>query len=287
MTRTPGTSRKSGRAIPLAGRGVRLAFALPAAVIFAVFFLLPLLSVVREAADDHGAAFGRVLADPVFWRGVRGSLVLGTLAPAFSVLVGFLVALNLARLSERARAVALFAISLPLTFSGLVIAYGFILVFGRSGFVTLLLAKLGADPAVVGGFIFTPMGLGLAYSYYLIPRVVLVMLPVLTNFDRAQIAAARSLGANSFTAHLDILVPQVMPALITAFCLTAAVAIGAYGTALALVGTQVNILPLVLYSKISDAGSDFPAAAAISLLLMGLCCAVVGAAELIRARRAA
>ncbi|MGU3494270.1 ABC transporter permease [Xanthobacteraceae bacterium A53D] len=284
MAQTARTGR--GRSIPLAGWRVRLAFLLPALVLFALFFALPLASVVREALGEDGSAFSRVLADPVFWQGVKGSLILGTLAPAFSVLVGFLVALHLARLSERTRAIALFAISLPLTFSGLVIAYGFILVFGRSGFVTLLLAELGADPAVVGAFIFSPVGLGLAYSYYLIPRVVLVMLPVLSNFDRSQIAAARSLGASGFSAHLDILVPQVAPALITAFCLTSAVAIGAYGTALALAGTQVNILPLVLYSKISDAGSDFPAAAAISLLLMGLCCAVVGLAELVRPRRA-
>ncbi|GGF70770.1 ABC transporter permease [Azorhizobium oxalatiphilum] len=279
------TNAPTGRSIPLAGRGIRLAFVLPALILLGLFFVLPLISVAREAAAENGAAFGRVLRDPVFWQGVKGSLVLGTLAPAFSVVVGFLVALHLSRLSEGVKALALFAISLPLTFSGLVIAYGFILVFGRSGFVTLLLAKLGADPAVVGGFIFSPVGLGLAYSYYLIPRVVLVMLPVLSNFDRSQIAAARSLGAGNITAHLDVLVPQVMPALITAFCLTSAVAIGAYGTALALVGTQVNILPLVLYSKISDAGSDFPAAAAISLLLMGLCCLVVGVAELFRPRR--
>ncbi|WP_332122499.1 ABC transporter permease [Azorhizobium caulinodans] len=280
-------SAKQGRSIPIAGRGVRLAFALPGLLVLALFFVLPLGSIAREAFSEGGSAFARVLADPVFWGGVRGSLILGTLAPGFSVVVGFLVALHLATLSERTRGLALFAISLPLTFSGLVIAYGFILVFGRSGFVTLLLARLGADPAVVGRFIFTPVGLGLAYSYYLIPRVVLVMLPVLTNFDRSQIAAARSLGATGFTAHLDILVPQVMPALITAFCLTSAVAIGAYGTALALVGTQVNILPLVLYSKVSDAGSDFPAAAAISLLLMGLCCAVIGLAELVRRARPA
>lgn len=264
----------------LARPGVLVGFSIPALVVFVLFFVLPLSVVVVEASADGGAAFARVLADTVFWQGLRGSLVLGTLAPAFSVAVGFVVALYLARLSPAARSGLLFAISLPLTFSGLIIAYGFILVFGRSGFFTLLLAEVGADPAVVGGFIFSPAGLGLAYSYYLIPRVVLVMLPVLINFDQVQLTAARSLGAASFRAHWDILLPQVLPTMIAAFCLTSAVAIGAYGTALALVGTQVNILPLVLYSKISETGSDFPAAAAISVILMGVCCAVIALAEI-------
>jgi putative spermidine/putrescine transport system permease protein len=78
-----------------------------------------------------------------------------------------------------------------------------------------------------------------------------------------------------------VLVPQVFPSLVAAFCLCAAVAIGAYGTALALVGTQINILPLVLYSKISDVGTDLPAAAAISVVLMAVCSLVFAAAEVL------
>jgi hypothetical protein len=48
-----------------------------------------------------------------------------------------------------------------------VIAYGFILAFGRAGFVTMLLAALGADPNAIGGAIYTMPGLAFAYAYYL------------------------------------------------------------------------------------------------------------------------
>lgn len=267
-------------------RSVLLALCVPGAVWLLLFFALPLSVLVVESAADGGSAYGRLWQDRVFWRGLQGSLILGTVAPLASVVAGFLVAMFLARLREGVRTALLFVISLPLTFSGLIIAYGFILVFGRAGFFTLLLAELGADPAVVGGFIFSPAGLALAYCYYLIPRVVMVVLPVLQNFDVTQIAAARSLGAGSIRAHLEILLPQVFPSLLTAFCLTSAVALGAYGTALALVGTQVNILPLVLYSKISETGSDFPAAAATSVVLMGICCVVIALAEIFSPRGA-
>jgi putative spermidine/putrescine transport system permease protein len=69
------------------------------------------------------------------------------------------------------------------------------------------------------------------------------------------------------------------------FCLITAVVIGAYGTALALVGTQVNILPLQLYSMISESGSDFGAAAALSLVLMAICSSVMAVGETVAARR--
>jgi len=255
------------------------AFAAPGVAVLGLFFLVPICAVLIGAFSDGGSAFGRLFADPVFWNGLRGTLILGTAAPLFSLVIGFCVALTLSRLAPRARATALIAISLPLTFSGLIVAYGFILLLGRSGFVTLLLAEVGLDPAVTGAFIFSPFGLGLAYSYYLVPRVVLIVLPAISNFDRAQLSAARSLGAGGMRALVDVMLPQIMPSLVAAFCLTSAVAVGAYGTALALVGTQVNILPLVLYSKVSETGTDLPAASAASLVLVAICALVVSVGE--------
>lgn len=265
-----------------ASRSTLIAFALPGVLVLALFFLLPVSTVLIGAFSDGGAAFHRLATDPVFWNGLRGTLILGTAAPLFSLAVGFCVALTLARISPTLRTSALIAISLPLTFSGLIVAYGFILLLGRAGFVTLLLAELGFDPAVTGAFIFSPLGLGLAYSYYLVPRVVLIVLPAILNFDRTQLIAARSLGANAFRSVVEIMLPQIMPSLVAAFCLTSAVAVGAYGTALALVGTQVNILPLVLYSKISETGTDLPAASATSLVLVAICALVVSLGEMIR-----
>ena len=54
-----------------------------------------------------------------------------------------------------------------------------------------------------------------------------------------------------------MLLPQVAAPVVAAFCLVAAVVFGAYGTALALVGTQLPILPLRLYSLISETGLGF------------------------------
>jgi ABC-type molybdate transport system permease subunit len=165
-------------------------------------------------------------------------VVLGVSAGLVALIVGVPVALHLSRMSPRARAVLQVLIALPLTFSGLIVAYGFILVLGRAGFVTLLLAELGADPATVSSLLYGPFGLVLAYVYYLSPRVILLLLPVLTNFDQRQLQAAESLGSSRIRALADILLPQLAPTLFSAFCLVSAVAIGTYGTALALVGTR-------------------------------------------------
>ena len=256
--------------------------ALPGVGVLAAFFLAPLATVFVEAGQEN--AIARLFATPEFWDALGASLWLGARAAALSLIVGIGVAAHLARVSPRLRSALQVLIALPLTFSGLIVAYGFILLLGRAGFVTLLLEKLGADPAAIAGAFYGPVGLIVAYSYYLIPRVVLMLLPVFLNFDARQMQAAESLGAPRWRAWLEIVLPQVAPTFLAAFCLVAAVAIGAYGTALALVGTQLNILPLRLYSLIADAGADFPLASAVSVLLLAVCSLIMAVAEIAAAR---
>ena len=266
-------------------RGLFFVLAAPGSALLVFFFLIPLAAVSRDGFTDGGSAFLRVLRNDLFWGGLRGTLVLAGTASVFSLVVGFAVALHLSRMGETARTVLVFFIALPLTFSGLIVAYGFILSYGRAGFITQLIATVGVDPATFSRLLYSPQGLAFASSYYLIPRVIMLLLPVLVNFDTAQFAAAESLGATRGQIIRDVLVPQILPTALTAFCLVAAVVIGAYGTALALVGTQVNILPLQLYSMISETGSDFPAAAALSMLLMAMCTSIIAAGEFVAARR--
>ena len=260
------------------------ALALPGAVLFTLCFALPGLAIFANALVDGGSAFSRVLGTAGFAGALAGSAALTLVAAALSTTVGVAVALHLSRLPEKRRTLLSFVIALPLTFSGLIVAYGFILGYGRAGFVTQLLARAGFDAATIGGALFTPVGLAFASSYYLIPRVVIGMLPVLVNFDRAQLAAAESLGATSLQSFRQVLLPQVAAPMIASFFLAAAVVFGAYGTALALVGTQLPILPLRLYSLISETGSDFPAAAALALLITATCSAMLATGEWIGAK---
>lgn len=257
----------------------------PAWLFMALFFALPLAALVPEAFAGGGSAFGRLWAHPLLPASVRNTLALGLTAGGVSALVGTAVAIELARQPAARRRWMMTLLGLPLAFSGLVIAYGFILAFGRAGFVTQLLAGLGADPATVGGWIYGAAGLGFAYAYYLVPRVALALYPVFANLDLRPMLAARTLGATRWQAFRDTVLAEVAPSVLGNACLVAAIAMGTYGTALALVGTQLNILPLLLYAQVGDGGSDFSLAAALSLLLMGLCVAVMAVGDAAARRR--
>jgi putative spermidine/putrescine transport system permease protein len=257
----------------------------PAWAFMGAFFVAPLLALVPEAFAESGAAFKRVLADPLFQKSALNTVLLGLAAGLISGIVGTMIAVELARQPRARRQFMITLLGLPLAFSGLVIAYGFILAFGRAGFVTQVLAILGADPARVGAWIYSVSGLALAYAYYLIPRVALSLYPVFANLDLRPVDAARTLGASRARAFMDTVVPEVWPSVVSSACMVAALAMGTYGTALALVGTQLNILPLMLLSKVSDSGSDFPAAAAMSLVLLGICIVFLGVGDVLTTRR--
>lgn len=257
----------------------------PAWLFMALFFAAPLAALLPEAFGEGGEAFGRMFADGMFWQALRNTLGLGLTAGAVSAVVGTMIAIELARQPAHRRHWMMTLLGLPLAFSGLVIAYGFILAFGRAGFVTQLLGYLGADPAVVGSWIYTVGGVGLAYAYYLVPRVALSLYPLFANLDPRPMDAARTLGASRLRAFVDTVIPEVAPSVFSSACLVAALAMGTYGTALALAGTQLNILPLMLLSKVSDGGSDFAGAAAMSLLLMAVCVVVMGIGDVFTSRR--
>lgn len=263
------------------GRGaVRRLGALPAYAWLLLFLLLPLGSLLVEVAIESEALSVSLREDALLGSAAWNTLLLGAGTATLSLLAGAPLARAVARLSERKRQLMLVLLGVPLTFSGLVIAYGFILAFGRAGFITQLLAMLGADPAVAGQWIYSTGGLAFAYGYYLIPRVGLIMVPLFANLDRRPYDAALTLGAPPWRAWLDTDFRELAPSFAAIWCLIAAVAMGTYGTALALAGTQINILPLLIYLKISDGSGDFPMAAALSLLLLGMCVLVLAAGEL-------
>ncbi|MGZ2746394.1 ABC transporter permease [Burkholderia stagnalis] len=260
--------------------------AAPAAALLAVFFALPLAALVGAAFTEGGRAFAAVFGDPLVADAVVRSLALAVFAGTLSVGVGMPVALALAGQSPARRRWSLALLGVPLAFSGLVIAYGFILAFGRAGFVTTLLAMLGANANEIGGAIYTMPGLAFAYAYYLIPRVALMLYPALANLDRRPLEAALTLGARPWRAWLDVAWRELWPSVASAWCLVTAIALGTYGTAIALAGTQINILPLLMYLKLSDGQTDFSQAAVLSIALTAICTCVLALGEcLVRQRR--
>ena len=253
-------------------RGWKYLLLLPLAAALGLFLVLPLLFVLFESfwVDGHFSLANYLL---VFRRGryseaLRTSLVL-SFTTAF---IGAALGLPLSYLVHKSRApwrdLLLSITAVPLTFSGLIIGFAFIVLLGTSGFITMLLQRFfDINPLEFSAFLFTWKGLVVAYLYFLIPRMILTMVAAWSNADWSQVEAAVSLGAPFRTVLARVLFPMLGPSLLAGSSLLFAVSMGAFGTAFALTGTAVKILPLVIYNQISDVTVEVSRANGLAIVL--------------------
>jgi ABC-type uncharacterized transport system permease subunit len=253
-------------------RGWKLLLLLPLVAALGFFLVLPLLFVVFESfwIDGHLslANYALVFRRGLYSESLRTSLVL-SVSTAF---IGAALGLPLSYLVHKSRApwrdILLSITAVPLTFSGLIIGFAFIVLLGTSGFITMLLQRFfDINPLDFSAFLFTWKGLVVAYLYFLIPRMILTMVAAWSNADWSQVEAAISLGAPFPTVLLRVLFPMLGPSLLAGTSLLFAVSMGAFGTAFALTGTAVKILPLVIYNQISDVTVEVSRANGLAVIL--------------------
>jgi len=93
------------------------------------------------------------------------------------------------------------------------------------------------------------------------------MISAWSKADWSLIDAAYSLGASKWMTLRKVLLPMIWPAVLAGSSLLFAVSMGAFGTAFALSGTGVKILPLVIYTHVSEISVDIGKANALAIIL--------------------
>jgi ABC-type uncharacterized transport system permease subunit len=245
---------------------------IPITLVLAVFLLWPFVLVLWESLFSEGRLslvnYTSLFIKPLYRESLFTSLVLSVSTALIGTIIGIPLSYVLYKSGGKSKGILMTINAIPLTFSGLVVGFSFIVLLGSSGFITLLLKKfVGIDPLEFSAFLFTWRGLMVAYLYFLIPRMILTMISAWSNADWTLLEAAASLGAGPFTILFKILIPMLGPAILAGSSLLFAVSMGAYGTAFALTGVAVKILPLVIFTHVSDLAADIEKADALAVVL--------------------
>ncbi len=245
---------------------------LPLVGVLAFFLFWPLMLVVWESLFLEGrfslSNYTSMFVSKLYRESLATSLVLSVSTTLLGVLIGLPLSYGMHRSGPRMQNAILTLASIPLTFSGLVVGFAFIVLLGTSGFVTLLLKKFfDINPLEFSAFLFTWRGLVVAYCYFLIPRMILTMTAAWSTADWSLLEAARSLGAGPVRILFRVLLPMIGPAVLAGSSLLFAVSMGAFGTAFSLTGIGVKILPLVIYTHVSELSTDIAKADALAVFL--------------------
>jgi putative spermidine/putrescine transport system permease protein len=132
-------------------------------------------------------------------------------------------------------------------FAGIPLAFAFIATLGTIGIVTQFMTEqLGVNPYDHGFSLFTKTGIELAYLYFQIPLMILVIAPAIDGLKREWREAAANLGATPLQFWRYVGVPVLMPSLLGAMILLFGNSFAAYATAYGLTSGGVSLVPITI-----------------------------------------
>lgn len=243
---------------------------LPFALLFFLFQIAPLIWVIVgsvQTPDGIGFDYYREIWESPFYRQAFGnSLRIGLWSSLVGLGIATLGAAALRYSSERVRRVMLAFVTMTGNFSGVPLAFAFIIVLGVNGALTLLLRQWG----VIEGFnLYSGAGLIIIYTYFQIPLALLLLYPAFDALQDDWRDAAALLGASRARYVWHVALPVLTPALLATFIILLANAVGAYASAYALTTGNFNLVTIRIASLVSgDIFLEPNLAAALAVWLM-------------------
>ena len=180
-----------------------------------------------------------------------------------SVALGLPAAYILANYEFRGRRTLRSLTILPFVLPGIMVAVGFFAMFGQGGTLNSLLSVAGLGP-----FPFIerhPLAIIIvAHAFYNAPLVARITVAAWESVDIRAVETARSLGASDRRAFLDVVVPQLLPSVLTGALLTFIFTFMTFPIVLALGGLQLATVEVWIYDRVQRL--DFTEAAALAIL---------------------
>ena len=188
--------------------------AVPYVVWMAFFVVAPLVLVVVYAFTTRDSGFTiENFSSMLQYAGVFGrSFLLAFLATLICILLGYPLALLLAREQSRLRGMAMLLILLPMWMNFLLRTYSWVFLLERNGFFNTLLATIGLPKLDI---IDTPAAVVLGMVYNFLPFMVLPIFSVIEKIDPRVIEAAQDLGANNLQVFLRVIFPLSLPGVLS------------------------------------------------------------------------
>ena len=223
-----------------------------------VIVLIPLAAVAWHAAELGPAAIWRVVSSPDTRAALQLSLFSSLAVAAINAVVGTIIAWVLVRDTFAGKTIVNALIDLPFALPTIVAGLTLLALYGPKGVFGVNLA-------------YTRAAVMLALLFVTLPFVVRSVQPVLMELEQDVEEAASSLGAHGFTVFRRVVLPSLLPAIVSGAGLSFARAIGEFGSVVLISGNipfKTQIAPVRIFALIESGDSAGAAALAVVLLLI-------------------
>ncbi|MNH49202.1 Sulfate transport system permease protein CysT [compost metagenome] len=258
-------TRQAGRSFwkaPSALPGFSLSLGFTAA--YLSFFVIIPLTALAIRPWDHGLdGVIAAVASPRAQAALRLSFIAAAVAAAVNAIMGSLLAWVLTRYDFPGKRLADAVIDLPFALPTAVAGIALTALYAQNGPIGGLLAPLGVKIA------YTPLGVVVAMIFVGLPFVVRSIQPVLQDLDQEVEAAAETLGASPLQRATRVILPAVLPALLSGVGLAFARGVGEYGSVIFIAGNmplRSEIAPLLIVTQLEQ--FDYAGAATIGMAML-------------------
>ncbi|MCD5989619.1 MULTISPECIES: ABC transporter permease [Pseudomonas syringae group] len=260
------------------GRGYLLSA--PALVMFTCLLLVPLALTlilsfnvfdyeVGVKSDSYTLAnYGEVLTDSYFYEIFLRTFWISALVTLLCVVIGVPEAYILSRMGTPWRSIFLILILTPLLISVVVRAFGWSLLLGADGLINQGIQALGGQPIKM---LYTPFAVIIALVHVMLPFMIIPIWTSLQKLDPAAEQAALSLGASQAKVMRLVVLPQVMPGVLSGTLIVFGLSASSFAIPGLLGGRRLKMVATVVYDQyLSELNWPMGATIAVALLLVNL-----------------
>lgn len=244
----------------LPGFGLSLGYTL---TYLSLIVLIPLSALFVRSATQPAARFWAAVTDPQVVASYKLTFGASLVAAAITAILGLIIAWTLVRYPFPGRRVVDALIDLPFALPTAVSGIALATVYGKRGWLGAWLEPLGVKVA------YSSTGITLALVFIGLPFVVRTLQPAIEELDVESEEAAASLGASRWQTFRKVLLPSILPALLTGFALSFARAIGEYGSVIFISSNlpfKTEITSLRIVKKLEQ--YDYEGATAIGVVML-------------------
>ncbi|MGB3789967.1 MAG: sulfate ABC transporter permease subunit CysT [Phormidesmis sp.] len=228
-----------------------------------LFLFLPITALVLKASSLSPADIWRIASDPVALSTYNVTFLTALAAATLNGFAGLAIAWVLVRYEFPGKrfvdGVIDFPFALPTAVAGLTLST----VYGSEGWIGKLFAPYGIQIS------FSRLGVLVAMIYISLPFVVRTVQPVLQEMETDVEQAAWSMGASDWETFRRVILPPLMPALLTGVAMGFSRAVGEYGSVVIIAGNipfQDLIAPVLVFQRLEQ--FDYAGATVIGSVLL-------------------
>jgi len=244
----------------LPGFGLSLGFTL---FYLSIIVLIPLTAVFFKTAELSWSEFWSTVTNARVVASYRVSFLTAFFAGLVNAVFGLLIAWVLVRYQFPGKKIVDSLVDLPFALPTAVAGIALTAIYAPNGWIGSLLVPLGVKVA------YSPLGITIALIFIGLPFVVRTVQPVLQDMEKETEEAAVMLGAYRLRTFWKVILPELLPALLTGFALAFARGIGEYGSVVFISGNmplKTEITPLLIMTKLEQ--YDYAGATAIALVML-------------------